>query len=274
MSLDDALLGTPRASGMGESGPAIESGETRGRLENQVGTLLPTPVVTDSAGARNSTSRSADDPRKGANGDTLTDALCPRPGDLPNTREARQQLPTPRATRGGSATETVALLEDVPLLPTPNPLHAGNSEEPDDDDDEPDVDLDEVVALIPTPTTQDGANNGGPSQLERNTPPLNAAVTMPDFGAFTPAIRRWERVLGRPAPSPTEPNTKGNPRLAPAFVEWLMGLEPGHVTAAPVTRSAQLKALGNGVVPQQAGEAFRRILARNPAALAAIGVTE
>lgn len=32
-----------------------------------------------------------------------------------------------------------------------------------------------------------------------------------------------------------------------------MGLEPGHVTDVPgLSRSAQLKALGNGVVPQQA----------------------
>ncbi|MHA5052069.1 hypothetical protein [Streptomyces sp. SD15] len=42
-------------------------------------------------------------------------------------------------------------------------------------------------------------------------------------------------------------------RLNPPFVEWLMGLPDGHVTAVPgLSRSAQLKALGNGVVPQQA----------------------
>jgi len=33
-------------------------------------------------------------------------------------------------------------------------------------------------ALLPTPTTQDGANNGGPSQFERNTLPLNAEVML------------------------------------------------------------------------------------------------
>lgn len=36
----------------------------------------------------------------------------------------------------------------------------------------------QVANLLPTPTTQDAANNGGPSQLDRNTPPLNAAVTL------------------------------------------------------------------------------------------------
>lgn len=34
------------------------------------------------------------------------------------------------------------------------------------------------VALLPTPTTQYGANNGGPSQFQRNTLPLNAEVTL------------------------------------------------------------------------------------------------
>jgi DNA (cytosine-5)-methyltransferase 1 len=32
--------------------------------------------------------------------------------------------------------------------------------------------------LLPTPTVQDGANNGGPSQFERNTRPLNTEVLM------------------------------------------------------------------------------------------------
>lgn len=37
-----------------------------------------------------------------------------------------------------------------------------------------------------------------------------------------------------------------------------MGLPAGHVTAVPgLTRTQQLKALGNGVVPQQAEAALR-----------------
>ncbi|MGL4256923.1 MAG: hypothetical protein ACRCSL_11365 [Microbacterium sp.] len=40
-----------------------------------------------------------------------------------------------------------------------------------------------------------------------------------------------------------------------------MGLEPGHVTDVPdLSRNAQLKALGNGVVPQQAALAVRTLL--------------
>lgn len=77
------------------------------------------------------------------------------------------------------------------------------------------------------------------------------------WGAYEPAIRRWESVLGRPAPAPTEPGRDG-PRLSPRFVEFLMGLPEGHVVDVPgISRNAALKALGNGVVPQQAALALR-----------------
>ena len=51
-------------------------------------------------------------------------------------------------------------------------------------------------------------------------------------------------------------------RLAPPFVEWLQGLLAGWVTDVPgITRNEALKALGNGVVPQQAAAAVRILLA-------------
>jgi DNA (cytosine-5)-methyltransferase 1 len=37
----------------------------------------------------------------------------------------------------------------------------------------------------------------------------------------------------------------------------MMGLPEGHVTNVGLTRAQQLKALGNGVVPQQAALALR-----------------
>jgi DNA (cytosine-5)-methyltransferase 1 len=81
-----------------------------------------------------------------------------------------------------------------------------------------------------------------------------------DYG---PAIRRWEEVLGRPAPEPTEAGTKSNRRLSPAFVEWMMGADPGWVTGTDLglSRSDQLKILGNGVVIHQAVHAYRALLA-------------
>ncbi|MEY9848460.1 hypothetical protein ABH940_005563 [Streptacidiphilus sp. BW17] len=81
------------------------------------------------------------------------------------------------------------------------------------------------------------------------------AVAAERWGVYSPAINRWQRAT-RPAPEPTD--SRG--RLAPQFVEWVMGLEPGWVTGVPgLSRPAQLTALGNGVVPQQAAEALRRL---------------
>lgn len=68
---------------------------------------------------------------------------------------------------------------------------------------------------------------------------------------YWPAIERWERVLGRPAP---EPITDG--KLSPLFVEWMMGLDEGHVTHTAASRAKALACLGNGVVPQQAKRAL------------------
>ncbi|MFA7763061.1 hypothetical protein [Streptomyces sp. NRRL S-448] len=59
-------------------------------------------------------------------------------------------------------------------------------------------------------------------------------------------------------------------RLNPPLVEWLMGLPEGHVTAVRgLSRNAQLKALGNGVVPQQATAALHTLMSPGEAAAAA-----
>ena len=78
-----------------------------------------------------------------------------------------------------------------------------------------------------------------------------------------PAIASHEAALGRPAPAPTEPTGKdGAARLSPRFVEWMMGLEDGWVSDVPgLSRPAQLKLLGNGVVPAQAAAAIADCLA-------------
>lgn len=44
-----------------------------------------------------------------------------------------------------------------------------------------------VRTLYPTPTCQDASNNGGPSQMKRNTPPLNAVAG----GALNPVWVEW-----------------------------------------------------------------------------------
>lgn len=96
-----------------------------------------------------------------------------------------------------------------------------------------------------------------PARLEGR--PGAAGGGAPDWGRFGPAVARWEHATGRRAPRATDARN----RLSPAFVEWLMGLNAGHVTAVPgLTRNEQLKALGNGVVPQQAAAALRLLLDR------------
>ncbi len=81
------------------------------------------------------------------------------------------------------------------------------------------------------------------------------------WGLYEPAIRRWESVLGRPAPVPTVNGARGGPQLSPVFVEWLMGWPSGWVTGVSgLSRVDQLRILGNGVVPQQAKFALRYLL--------------
>lgn len=88
---------------------------------------------------------------------------------------------------------------------------------------------------------------------------LDAPGRVLDWGTYAAAITRWGHVMGRPAPAPTEPGKNGE-RLSPAFVEWLMGLPSGWVTDTGIPRNAQLKCLGNGVVPQQGAAALRELL--------------
>lgn len=78
------------------------------------------------------------------------------------------------------------------------------------------------------------------------------------FGGYTEAITRWANTIWREPPNPIEDGVH-----SPAFVEWMMGLPGGWVTGVPgLSRAEQLQLLGNGVVPQQAAEAIRRLLTR------------
>ena len=82
-----------------------------------------------------------------------------------------------------------------------------------------------------------------------------------NWGKFEPAIRRWEETIGRPAPLPTKPDGKdGAHRLSSAFTEWMMGVQEGWITGVGLSRNDELKACGNGVVPQQAELALRVLL--------------
>ncbi len=120
------------------------------------------------------------------------------------------------------------------------------------------------LTLLPTPAVNDMGKAYTPETWDAWCAEQQAK---PDrWGQYTAAIHRWE-ALTRPAPPPAETGPKGNPRLSAAFSEWLMGLPAGWVTDIPgITRNEALKALGNGVVPQQGAEAIRRMLAWRTAA--------
>jgi hypothetical protein len=122
--------------------------------------------------------------------------------------------------------------------------------------------------LLMTPVATEGLK--APAQQTSEVKGKNGQVWLSNqakdmeisWGKFEPAIRRWEAIT-RPAPAPTKPDGKdGNHRLSAEFTEWMMGLPEGWVTSPEIglKRNDQLKACGNGVVPQQAEMALRILI--------------
>jgi DNA (cytosine-5)-methyltransferase 1 len=118
---------------------------------------------------------------------------------------------------------------------------------------------------LPTPAASDCTGGGAhPDSREGHSRQLIDFALLhgsTQWGKYEPAIRRWE-TLTRPAPSPTEPNRNGNPRLSAAFSEWMMGWPAGWVTDVEgISRNDQLRVIGNGVCVQQCVAALRQLLA-------------
>lgn len=65
-----------------------------------------------------------------------------------------------------------------------------------------------------------------------------------EWGSYGPAVRRWERALGRAAPIPVDERS----RLSPPFVEWMLGFPDGYTEGEK--RTARLRMLGNAVQVQ------------------------
>lgn len=180
-------------------------------------------------------------------------------------------LPTPRTSdtngTGRHGTGGVDLRTAVSLLPTPTAERYGSNQSP-----SPGAKvrpgLDSIGQLLPTPTAVHHARNATATRTAPKSTTCTTSWTLADvahadrWGCYADAIARWEQVIGRPAPEPTEPGAKGGARLAPRFVEWLMGLPAGHVTGVPgLSRNDMLRLLGNGVVPQQCAAAWHQLLA-------------
>ncbi len=186
---------------------------------------------------------------------------------------ASRLLPTPRASDTGTQGRRAGAGWRPPLsqvlLPTPRATD-GTKGCPGQRGSHGDLTLPSAavqvpVRTLPTPRASDahgpGRHGDGGADLRTTV----AGLGQPDadrWGVYAAAVARWELLLGRPAPEPTQPGRHGKPVLAPPFVEWLMGLDTGHVTdpTLAVPRTAALRVLGNGVVPQQAAVALRLLL--------------
>jgi hypothetical protein len=191
----------------------------------------------------------------------------------PNTMEHRE-IKTPEQiaelkakSPGGYRNLRESVINELPLFPTPKALDGikGNlktSQERLDSGHQ--VDLPNVaIDLLGTPRAN--AANPSSKQVEAGAPKARLEDQVhTEWGKFGPAIRLWEKYLGRDAPAPTKPDGKeGNHRLSSKFTEWMMGLPDGWITDAGLTRNEELKLAGNGVVPQQAELALRLLLNSN-----------
>jgi hypothetical protein len=197
---------------------------------------------------------------------TLNGELFPLPLSVPHTSGKEslslpngELLPTPLASDGSGGgqhpdkraghsqqlIDYVLLFKDEPLLPTPKASISG-----------PDY-------------ARAGRSASGGDDLITLVAKL---ATGQQWGRYAAAIRRWEQIVG-PAPVPTELSFKGNPRLNPAFSQWMMGWPDGWVTdfihhkprtKCPkdrISRADALRLIGNGVVSLQAELALLQLLA-------------
>jgi DNA (cytosine-5)-methyltransferase 1 len=276
------LGGTPgHASGHGavvadadDNGRRVQlSGRPGEEVPRAAGALLPTPAAYD--GERGGPQH-PDKRRDGGHSVSLQDAV-----------HGMALLPTPRAGDGekggpnqrGSSGDYMLPSAVTHLLPTPavNDMGEGKTVEAWDEwtakmkaahgnGNGHGASLAiEAQRLLPTPTSNDRAtSNREKTEFQSLTKTATSAATT--WGQYADAIARWE-ALTRPAPAPTMQSKKGTPQLAPQFSEWMMGLPAGWVTDVPgITRNEALKALGNGVVWQQAAAALRLMLGANEVA--------
>ena len=110
---------------------------------------------------------------------------------------------------------------------------------------------------MPTPRATDGEKDG-PNQRGSFGGPDATQRSDVDWEPMNPLSDDGSPFSDDQHPDPTELSRNGGRRLSPALRGMvMMGLPDGWVCDVPgLTRNAQMKALGNGVVPQQAAAAL------------------
>jgi DNA (cytosine-5)-methyltransferase 1 len=214
--------GSNQGGGAGRTGPVRHSLDALARLE-----LLPSPVARDASTRGEGSSEYWQQRRAGGftGGVPLGAALA--------------LLPTPAARSGDGRPRPLS----SPDLAAAR-MDSGRRN------------LDDALALLPSPRASDGSN-GGPNQgIASGDIALSSAVQPERWGKYTAAVARHTGVMGALPPEPTEIGPKGGRRLAAAFSEWLMMLPAGHLTSI-LDRNPALARAGNGVVPLQAATALR-----------------
>jgi DNA (cytosine-5)-methyltransferase 1 len=232
---------------------------------DQLPKLLPTPITTDYKNGKSSAGY-------GLNLPETAKTLMP----TPTTRDYKDGS-QPHERDGKVQTDTVARAvfnSGEVLLGTPRAT-AANSSSKQVELGAPKARIEDQVKLFPTLRASDSYDRRNQKTMDRiardggDMTMTTLARTTTEWGKFEPAIRRWEAIIGRPAPEPTKPDGKeGNHRLSSKFTEWMMGLPDGWITDIGLKRNDELKACGNGVVPQQAELALsllgiKEILERN-----------
>lgn len=174
--------------------------------------------------------------------DTLISDLTPFSGILPQSGMMRNGVLFERP-------KPVQHIKELGYLSLPTPL-ASDAENPLTLRNQ--MNITKALRMLPTPRAQEpGSTSEGYGNGLRET----ARMSNNHWEQFEPAIKRWEQVIGRPAPSPLV-----NQRLNPKFTEWLMGLPEGWITDLDISWNQMIKACGNGVVPQQAKLALERLV--------------
>jgi DNA (cytosine-5)-methyltransferase 1 len=226
---------------------AKSPGGYRNLRETVVNELFPTPITSDYKNGKSSSGY-------GANLPETAKTLMP----TPTTRDYKDGS-QPHQRDGKVQTDTVARAvfnSGEVLLGTPRAT-AANSSSKQVELGAPKARIEDQVKLFNTPTTMDAKATNNPEIaqkfLDQGRQTCLTYDVATNWGKFEPAIRRWEAIIGRQAPEPTKPDGKeGNHRLSSKFTEWMMGLPDGWITDIGLKRNDELKACGNGVVPQQA----------------------